>query len=298
MGRTATSPATRRGCGKCIGCRLEYARQWAVRCTHEAQLHENNCFITLTFDDKHLNNKNTLVKSDFQNFLKRLRKRFAPLVSATCEPSLKNHKLLKITKKYKPWDLRYFHCGEYGSKNERPHHHACLFNFDFPDKLPFSTGKGTTLYRSKILEDLWSDPETGVSLGFSSIGSVTYASAAYVAQYCLKKIDGNLAPGHYQGRLPEYTTSSRRPAPGLDWYKKYGQTDAYPRDYVVLNGVKGKIPKYYDKKQSLHSPEEYASLKTMRITKALTNPNNAPARQYDAEKITKAKKQLGNQRSL
>ena len=41
-------------CGKCIGCRLAHSRQWAVRCVHEASLHDRNCFLTLTFDDAHL----------------------------------------------------------------------------------------------------------------------------------------------------------------------------------------------------------------------------------------------------
>lgn len=41
-------------CGKCIGCLLERSRQWAVRCIHEASLHNQNCFLTLTYDDYHL----------------------------------------------------------------------------------------------------------------------------------------------------------------------------------------------------------------------------------------------------
>ena len=36
-------------CGQCVGCRLERSRQWAVRCVHEAQMHDRNCFITLRF---------------------------------------------------------------------------------------------------------------------------------------------------------------------------------------------------------------------------------------------------------
>ena len=35
-------------CGQCVGCRLEYSRQWAVRCCHESSLHIFNCFITQT----------------------------------------------------------------------------------------------------------------------------------------------------------------------------------------------------------------------------------------------------------
>ena len=43
-------------CGHCIGCRLEYSRQWANRCLLEMQQHEQNCFITLTYDDEHIKN--------------------------------------------------------------------------------------------------------------------------------------------------------------------------------------------------------------------------------------------------
>ena len=41
-------------CGRCIGCRLKYSRDWADRCMLEAQYHEHNVFLTLTYDDSHL----------------------------------------------------------------------------------------------------------------------------------------------------------------------------------------------------------------------------------------------------
>ena len=99
-------------CGQCIGCRLERSRQWAVRCIHEAQLHKDNCFITLTYNDEHLPSPPSLSVRDFQLFMKRLRKRFGK-------------------------GIRFFHCGEYGEKYGRPHYHACLFGFDFPDRVQF-----------------------------------------------------------------------------------------------------------------------------------------------------------------
>jgi len=61
-------------CGQCIGCRLERSRQWAIRCVHEASMHENNCFITLTYAPEYLPPDGGLIKSDFQKFIKRLRK--------------------------------------------------------------------------------------------------------------------------------------------------------------------------------------------------------------------------------
>src|SRR4051794_29862641 len=63
-------------CGQCIGCRLERSRQWAIRCSHEAKLHEENCFITLTYAPEHLPPGGTLVVKDFQDFMKRLRFEF------------------------------------------------------------------------------------------------------------------------------------------------------------------------------------------------------------------------------
>jgi len=39
-------------CGRCIGCRLERARQWSVRVMHEASLYEENCFVTLTYSEE------------------------------------------------------------------------------------------------------------------------------------------------------------------------------------------------------------------------------------------------------
>lgn len=67
-------------CGQCIGCRLEYSRQWAIRCLDEAQMHENNCFVTLTMSEGAVvDNGRSLDVSLFQKFMKRLRKEVAPL---------------------------------------------------------------------------------------------------------------------------------------------------------------------------------------------------------------------------
>ncbi len=91
-------------CKQCTGCRQEYSRQWALRNMHEASLWLNNIFITLTYDNEHLPEHGTLVKKDFQNFIKRLRKQ------------LKGHK------------IKYYACGEYGSITIRPHYHFIMFN--------------------------------------------------------------------------------------------------------------------------------------------------------------------------
>lgn len=206
-------------CGQCIGCRLEKARQWACRCMHEASLYEDNCFVTLTFDDDHLNPDLSLHKDDYTNFMKRLRRYFD------------YHD--------KKQSIRFFHCGEYGDLNARPHHHAIIFNFDFPDKELWSERKGIRLYRSKTLEKLW-------PYGFSTIGNVTFESCGYVARYVLKKITGKDSRDFYGSRVPPYVTMSRRPGIGMAWLQKYIR-DVYPNDFVIVrNGIRCKPPRYYD----------------------------------------------------
>ena len=103
-------------CGQCVGCRLERSRQWAMRCVHESQLYEKNCFITLTYNNDFIPPGNTLVVKHFQDFMKRLRKKYGD-------------------------GIRFFHCGEYGEKTGRPHYHAILFNHDFDDKYYWRTTK-------------------------------------------------------------------------------------------------------------------------------------------------------------
>jgi len=228
-------------CGQCIGCRLERSRQWAIRCAHEAQLHDENSFITLTYSDGHLPDHRGLVLADFQKFLKRLRK--------------------SLDQK-----IRFYHCGEYGEIHGRPHYHAILFGCSFPDKKAWKTSNEETLYRSRSLEKLW-------PYGYSSIGNVSFRSAAYVARYILKKVTGNDAEAHYQWvdpdtgevhqRAPEYTTMSRRPGIGTGWFKKFAD-DVYPSDEVIMEGKRMRPPKFYDGLYEIQSPAEHKKIKRQR----------------------------------
>jgi len=224
-------------CGQCTGCRLERSRQWAIRCMHEAQLYDNNCFITLTYNDKHLPAGKTLVLADFQKFMKRLRKYF-------------------------PQTIRFFHCGEYGDLNERPHYHACLFNCDFPDRRLYKTVGDHRLYTSAILDRLWS--VDGDNLGFATIGDVSFESAAYVARYVMKKVNGEKEKEHYGGRLPEYCTMSRRPGLGSFWIEKY-KDDVYPFDGVITRGFPSRPPRFYDLMFEHTDPDVFRKVRRKRM---------------------------------
>lgn len=260
-------------CSQCRGCRRDRAKEWAIRCLNEASQHKHNCFITLTFNDKHLNSTGTLVKEDFQLFMKRLRKMFVP----KCPYK-------KGTQDAKDWmalnGISYYHCGEYGSIYGRPHHHACIFNLNFEDKILWKDTGRVKLYRSPALEKLWSHPDTGESYGYSTVGDVTYDSAAYVAGYIHKKLTGDKAPDHYQGRLPEYSTMSRRPAIGKTWFEKYSDDLVRQNGLVMPGGYRHKVPKYYDRRFELTNPDIYAQIKAERVMNSRGNPDSEPHRLY------------------
>lgn len=232
------------GCGQCMGCRLEKSRVWAVRCVHEASLYEDNAFITLTYSDECLPVSGSLDKSHFSGFLKRLRDRVG----------------------YER--IRFYACGEYGERTLRPHYHAILFNYDFPDKALFTTGsRGHRLYTSELLDSVW-------GFGHCQIGAVTFDSAAYVARYITKKITGDLAADHYAGRAPEFSLMSRRPGIGRGWLDRF-TSDVYPRDHVVVNGVKCRPPRYYDGVFEVVDPVALRRLKGRRVSRGRERPRDS-----------------------
>jgi hypothetical protein len=194
-------------------------------------MHQENSFITLTFDDESLIKRktNSLKVRDFQLFMKRLRKKYNK-------------------------QIRFFHCGEYGEKNGRPHYHALLFGHNFDDRKLFKSKGQTQLFTSDSLSDLW-------RYGFSTIGNVTFESASYTARYVMKKHKGPLPSPKGEGISDEYCTMSRNPGLGYSWFQKY-KSDVYPHDYVVIRGgYKSRPPRYYD---SLLSEKELESLKERR----------------------------------
>jgi len=238
-------------CGQCVGCRLERSRQWAIRCVHEAQMHTDNCFITLTYRDADLPYNYSLDVREFQLFMKKLRKKYGS-------------------------GIRFYHCGEYGSQFGRPHYHACLFNFDFPDKELWQVRDNVRLYVSESLSEIWGK-------GFCTIGEVTFESAAYVARYIMKKVNGDAANEHYEfihphtgeiiQRKPEYTTMSRRPGIGSTWFDKYG-ADVYPADRVIMRGKSMRPPKFYDNKFEILNPDLFEEIKFKRHLDSLKHADN------------------------
>lgn len=247
-------------CGNCIGCKLERSRQWAARCVHEASLYERNCFLTLTYSPENLPMDESLDHTEFQRFMKRLRKHFG-------------------ANKENP--IRYFHAGEYGDLKGRPHYHAIIFNLDFEDKVLYEFGENPT-YTSPTLTKIW-------GLGLAVIGAVTFQSAAYVARYCLKKITGEKAEEHYQGRKPEYTTMSRRPGIGAGWFDKW-KGDIFPSDNLVVKGVCMRPPRFYDGLFEREAPSTMEKIRSRRMARASSVDAEEKANRigYTAEEVKRA----------
>lgn len=242
------------GCGQCLGCRLEYSRQWAVRCYHEASLYEDNSYITLTYNDANLPSDGSVSVREAQLFMKRLRKRAGRKV-------------------------RFFLCGEYGEKSWRPHYHALLFGFDFSDKKLWKYNyHKQPLYTSEFLEDLW-------PFGFSSIGAVSFQSAAYVARYITKKVYGEAAADHYKGRHPEFLNKSTNPGLGTEWFNRYGK-EVFPCDFIVVDGVKMRPPRFYMELYKREQAKAARSIRGGRVQKARQHgDNNTSRRLWVREKV-------------
>lgn len=207
-------------CGQCILCRLEHARQWAVRITHEAQMHEQSSFITLTYADEHVPEHGSLRYQDLRLFWNRLRKEIGK--------------------------VRYYAVGEYGGTTLRPHYHACIFGHAFEKDRRMLRQSPTLLWTSPQLEACW-------GLGFVSVGALTWQTAQYTAAYVTKKLNNKqkyVRTDEETGELialeQPKAYMSLKPAIGARWLEKHGHR-VFEHDQVVINGHPQKPPKYYDR---------------------------------------------------
>lgn len=178
-------------CRHCLGCHIDYSREWANRMLLELKDNPKAIFVTLTYNPESVpktdNGVLTLNKRDVQLFFKRLRKHFVGVT------------------------IRYFIAGEYGPKTYRPHYHAIIYGLslsDFNDLRYIGCNEIKDPYfSSPLFEKIWSN-------GFVQMSSVNYKTCAYVARYVLKKhYKKNIA--ELNGAEQEFTLSSRRPGIGL-----------------------------------------------------------------------------------
>lgn len=235
-------------CGKCLGCRKRKAREWALRCVHEAAVHEQKCFVTLTYAPEHYPPNGFLQPADLRNFLKRLR------IAATrgTHPNLIGNR------------VRFFAVGEYGDRTARAHYHALLFGVDFADLVEIPRAKGKPpLYNSATLRSIW-------GLGNVSTAPFTARTAAYAAQYAMKKItpkEWNIHDDLGEVAPQPFVRTSRNPGLGFWWLWRYGN-DA--RHGLLHNdGSPFSLPRYYRDKLKADCPDIAAEAKAGALAHAL-----------------------------
>lgn len=257
-------------CGRCVGCRLERARQWAMRITHEASMWDQSTFDTLTYAPEHLPPGGSLRYRDVQLFLKRLRKKFLGR------------------------RIPFFVCGEYGEKENRPHYHIILFNHAWSDRKLLKEKNGNKVYTSETLSKLW-------GLGDCVSGSVTFESASYVARYSMGKITGDLAQEHYRSvdletgevvqRVPEFAHMSTRPAIGRLWIERF-MSDVFPRGLCVARGRECVPPRYYMQQWKRRFSARGDAVQLLEEQRAAAKRarylDNTPERLADKERVANA----------
>lgn len=246
-------------CGQCIGCRLRRASDWTLRVVHEKQLHRASCFLTLTYDDDHLPPHASLRYSDVQLFLKRLRR----------------HARVPI---------RFYLCGEYGGTTARPHYHACLFGYEFPDRVRAGAShSGEATFQSATVSRLW-------PLGFHTVQDLTQASAAYTARYVTDKLTGQLGAEFYGPRTPPFNRMSLRPGIGARWFDRFA-SDVTTSDQVIdKTGKRKRPPRYYDKLRVRLDQGAFEDAQYSRTVKAREHlEDNTPARLAVRAEVEKAR---------
>lgn len=278
-------------CGKCIGCRLDHANDWATRCWCEAKSWENNCFITLTYNDENLPKDGYLIKKDLQDFMKRLRYYYDGIQEWT-NP--------RTNKKEKP--IRFLACGEYGPNGtHRPHYHILIFNWKPQDKLKFykeNHNKDRIMISQKITE-IWGK-------GFTTVGNLTYQSACYVSRYCTKKMfKGVKSEIMKKVQIqPEFILMSRNGGIGIKYWNQYQEQILKQEGILIKIGDKvknRKIPKYYERKYKEQigdwNYEQYSERKIAKGKKAIaetlknTSLNESEYKQMQ-ERILKEKTRI------
>ena len=129
---------------------------------------------------------------------------------------------LKQSEKTEKWSpkLRYFACGEYGTKGDRPHYHIILFN------VPINWYVWDPIHKewySPKLDAIWGK-------GFIKIGEITEGRAHYVAKYTIKSL------------LDDWDEKDIRPKPFAIMSKNPGIGSNYTendetRDYFIRSEV-------------------------------------------------------------
>lgn len=191
-------------CGGCLGCRMERARSWALRCKLELEDHDSAVFTTLTYAPE--TEPVTLQKSHLQRWLKRFRKAVGPNRT-----------------------IRFFASGEYGEKTQHPHYHAILF--------------GASVGDADLVDETWglgftqTKPVNARNIAYTA--GYTSKKIGYLKAAAEERID--LETGEVYHWQPPFIQMSRRPGLGATARNKYRHSW---RAFAVYDGTPIPVPRY------------------------------------------------------
>lgn len=255
-------------CGQCLGCRLQYSRQWADRCMMELRYHDSAYFVTLTYSDEYLNGDDQIGKT----------RRYYPdpetgeaKVALSLQPSDLQLFWKRLRKRFPDDNIRYYACGEYGDTTKRPHYHAIIFGLHLDDLKVYKTsGLKDVYYNSDKLQSVWS--VNGSPIGHVVIGEVTWETCAYVARYVMKKAKGVSADSYAAFNMdPEFVVMSRRPGIGKKYYEEFkNEFLEFGECYIATKSgsVNCKTPRYFKNFLDLEYHDEFQREKEREILKA------------------------------
>lgn len=225
-------------CGSCLACRLDKLALWSARCNSEL-VKARSSFVTLTYDDNHLNyNKSasgslallpTLRKSDFQHFLDNL-----------------YHKVKKMPflPKGNSYDYKFFGCGEYGDSFLRPHLHILFFGLDFKDI-------------EKLFNSTWKN-------GLVKSLPILNGGIRYVVDYMSKNLNGNLAKVQYDDTLRERPFYSCSRGLGFDFFYSH-RKEISSTGCVKIGSRVIPVPTYYKNLFTFYSEDTLYSREKLKI---------------------------------
>lgn len=208
-------------CGKCIHCRKKKAFELACRCVLHASMYEDNCFLTLTYDENKKGYHNGFKYSDIQKFKKRLR--------SYCKRNTGKR-------------IEVFNVHEYG-RNRKKHWHLVIFNWSPRDRTLFTQRNSIPYYSSDVITKLW-------RYGFHCVGDVTEASAMYQSQYMEKDFRNRNETSE------KYKSHSKHSGIGKPYfYANYSQI--LKLGYIPFGGKKMPLPRYFEKIAKRHHAHYY-----------------------------------------
>lgn len=247
-------------CGHCVGCSTDISKSWMNRMVLEKEVSSTSYFLTITYDEEHLPSDHMLKKNHLDKFIKDIRNYF------------KNN--------YDYDNIRYYACGEYGSKTARPHYHMIVYNLPLTslEYEILGLGKGVKclfktvgmsvdnepLYQFDFLNNIWKK-------GFVVVGKVTSKSCGYVARYVNKKRMKKLPNWllEKQGIVPEFNCMSRMPGIGEEYYHQNYLKILDNNLNFYIDGQLMSVGRYFEKFLDKFHPEEMERYKKLKESKSL-----------------------------